>query len=201
MLTGNAVASFYKWGSSFYTEIPLLKYYALELTYPEDTFGDGLGKFIVNSYLCSAGEMNETPLQIECTKLSYAISDSASIDLSTAQAANLAMNSSFTEIVFAHNDDTICDDENYYKENELNIVLRDLNQYQYRYEYTDNNDESFEMCRVIVFLKLEDNASKIQTEISGIALSLSGLMISVTNYYKFNFYLRSIPYKDDNLHD
>ena len=198
VLTGNAEASFYKWGSGYYSDFAFVDYYVLELTYPDNTFNDGLGKFIITSYLSATGSMedNDDNIQVEFMKLSYAVCSLANRDIGGSDIVTEAKASSttYTPLTFTNNSNTLSTDTNYYKENELNIVLRDLNTSQYCYSTTVNN-ETVESCRVLIFLKLEDNPSNISGEVSELGLSLSSISITVANYYNISAVLRSVPYK------
>ena len=189
--------SFYRIGSLFYSDVISDLYYAMVLTYPDNTFRDGYVKAVIDSYLCSSISVGSTPRddQLSYLSLSYAVASDCTMDVTSSTCSGEAKTTNYTQLTYAVNQNTKCDDPHYYEENELVIDFTNLNSSQYRYIFQDENNNEKEYCKIIVFLKVQT----VELSSSMVGTSLSE--INISNYYIFDAVFRSVPYKDDNLTD
>lgn len=192
--------TFVEWGGVFYPTLSFMNYYMLVLTYPDSNFLNGYLNADLNIEL-SAGmheddENNLVPNdKILYTKIAYAIAPNANLD-PLVDSSQLIMQAQAASYTFLFNPPNIDPEAplDFMDDDHLNISLLNLAPAQYT-NVTPLNTQ----CRIILFIRIESDASHIAQSIAENEIAVDVVQITTANIYSFSCNFRSIPFKTDRI--
>lgn len=191
--------TFVEWGGIFYPTLSFTNYYMLVLTYPESNFSNGYLNVELHMELFSG--MHENPDntlspndKILYTNIAYAVAPNANMDPLSVSAPSKAQAALYTSLFTPIIPPVVTTETppDFMYEDHLSILLKDLDEEQYT-----NRTESGEECRIILFIRIESDASHIASSIAQHDIATDVVQIATNNIYKFSCNFRSEPFKTE----